>query len=107
MTGFDERETGFEKKMQLDSEFAFKVAMKRNKMLGRWAAEQLSLEGDDIEAYVAEVVKSDFEEVGDEDVIRKVLADFKAADLALDDSAIREQIETYNAAAAEQLMTGE
>ncbi len=103
MSGFDEREKAWEKKMEQDSDFAFKVAMRRNKLLGRWAAEQLGRGGDEADAYVVEVVKSDFEEVGDDDVVRKVLADFQAASLDIDERAIRDQIATFNRTAAESL----
>lgn len=107
MAGFDERQKAWEQKIKLDSEFRFKVEMRRNKLLGQWAAAQLGLEGDDAEAYVAEVVQSDFEEAGDDDVVRKVLSDFEAKGVAQDEAAIRAQIEANNTLAAEQIMAGE
>lgn len=107
MTGFDERQRAWEQKIKHDSEFRFKVEMRRNKLLGRWAAEQLGLEGDAIKAYIAEVVQSDLEEAGDDDVVRKVLSDFEAKGVAQDEAAIRAQIEANNTLAAEQIMAGE
>ena len=75
MTTFDEREKGYEAKFRRDQEFEFKATARRNKLLGLWAAERLGLSGGDAEAYAKEVVVADFEEPGDEDVLRKVAED--------------------------------
>ena len=107
MAGFDERQKAWEQKIKLDSEFRFKVEMRRNKLLGQWAAEQLGLAGDDVKAYIKEVVESDLEEAGDDDVVRKVQGDFEAKGIAQDEASIRAQIEANNALAAEQIMAGE
>ena len=107
MAGFEDRKKAWEQKINQDSEFRFKVEMRRNKLLGQWAAELLGLEGDDAEAYIKEVVESDLEEAGDDDVVRKVRGDFEAKGVALDETSIRAQIEANNALAAEQIMAGE
>ena len=75
MTTFNDRENAFENKYVHDEEMQFKAVARRNKLLGLWAAELLGKTGDDAAAYALEVVKSDFEEAGDEDVYRKVAAD--------------------------------
>lgn len=75
MTTFDDRENAFEKKFTHDAEMQFKAEARRNKLLGLWAAELLGKTGDDAQAYAKEVVKADFEEAGDGDVVRKVAAD--------------------------------
>ncbi len=82
MSTFDDRETAFENKYAHDAEMQFKAEARRNKLLGLWAAELLGKSGDDAEAYASDVVKSDFEEAGDEDVFRKVSGDLggKATD---------------------------
>ena len=82
MSTFDDRETAFENKYAHDAEMQFKAEARRNKLLGLWAAELLGKSGDDAEAYANDVVKSDFEEAGDEDVFRKVSGDLggKATD---------------------------
>ncbi len=107
MAGFEERQQAWEQKIKQDSEFRFKVEMRRNKLLGEWAAAQLGLEGDDAEAYINDVVQSDLEEAGDDDVVRKVRGDFEAKGIAEDENAIRAQIETHTTIAAEQIMAGE
>ena len=75
MSTFDERENAFESKYAHDAEMQFKAEARRNKLLGLWAADLLGKSGDDAEAYAKEVIASDFEEAGDEDVFRKVSGD--------------------------------
>lgn len=104
MTGFEEREKGWERKLHQEMEFRFRVAMRRDKELGRWAAEQMGLSGDDVESYVKEVVHADFEEKGDEDVVRKVKADFEAKGIKVDEDKIRATISEMSTHAAKELM---
>ncbi|WP_128513729.1 DUF1476 domain-containing protein [Tabrizicola thermarum] len=75
MTTFDDRETAFEAKFAHDSEMQFRAEARRNKLLGLWAAELMGKSEADAAAYALEVVSADFEEAGDEDVVRKVVAD--------------------------------
>lgn len=85
MTTFDDREKAYEAKYAHDEEMAFRANARRNKLLGLWAAELMGKTGDAAQAYAIEVVKSDFAEAGDDDVLRKVAAD-------LGDKATREVI---------------
>ncbi|MBW4708137.1 DUF1476 domain-containing protein [Roseobacter sp. YSTF-M11] len=101
MTTFDERENAFENKYAHDAEMQFKAEARRNKLLGLWAAELLGKSGDDAAAYAKEVVKSDFEEPGDEDVYRKVSGDL--GDRA-DEQTIRTKMVELMAEAKAQLM---
>ena len=87
MTTFDKREEGFEKQFAHDEELLFKATARRNKMLGRWAAERLGVE--DVEAYAKEVVMADFEESGENDVFRKIRKDFDGKGIKLSDEDIR------------------
>ncbi len=75
MSTFDDRENAFEAKFAHDADMQFKAAARRNKLLGLWAAELMGKSGDDAAAYASEVIKSDFEEAGDDDVLRKVAGD--------------------------------
>lgn len=75
MSTFDDRENAFENKFAHDAEMQFKAEARRNKLLGLWVAELLGKTGDDAAAYAKEVIASDFEEPGDEDVYRKVSGD--------------------------------
>lgn len=75
MTTFDDRERAYESKYAHDEEMQFRANARRNKLLGLWAADLLGKTGDAAAAYATEVVKSDFQEAGDDDVLRKVAAD--------------------------------
>src|SRR5215204_4070714 len=89
MTTFDKREEGFEKKFAHDEELRFKANARRNKLLGLWAAEKMGLSGPAADAYAKEVVVADFEEAGDDDVLRKVRKDFDAKGVSQSDADIR------------------
>ncbi|MGA9252849.1 MAG: DUF1476 domain-containing protein [Roseobacter sp.] len=101
MTTFDDRENAFENKYAHDAEMQFKAEARRNKLLGLWAAELLGKSGSDAEDYAKEVVKSDFEEAGHEDVYRKVSGDL--GDKA-DEATIRSQMAAFLVEAKRQLM---
>ena len=90
---YDEREKGFEKKFQMDEELQFKVAARSNKYLGKWVSAKLGKNEEEEKNYIQEIIKSDLEEAGQEDVFRKVKSDFQAASLAIEDSEIRDQME--------------
>ena len=102
MTTFDDRENAFENKFAHDAEMQFKAEARRNKLLGLWAAELLGKSGDDATAYAAEVVKSDFEEAGDEDVFRKVSGDLGDKS---DETTIRSKMKELMAEAKAQIMS--
>ena len=106
MTTFDKREEGFEKKFAHDQELLFKANARRNKMLGLWAAEKMGLSGPAAEAYAKEVVVADFEEAGDDDVLRKVRKDFDAKGVALSDQQIRQIMDELLAQAVAQIKAG-
>ena len=101
MTTFDERESAFENMFAHDAEMQFRAEARRNRLLGLWAADLMGLSGDAAENYAKEVVKSDFEEAGHEDVYRKISGDLgdKASE-----TAIRTQIDRLMAEAKAQLM---
>ena len=86
MTTFDQRKDAFENKFAHDEELRFKATARRNKLLGLWAAEKLGKSGADAEAYAKAVVVADFEEAGDEDVVRKVKSDFALANVNTSDT---------------------
>lgn len=104
MTTFDKREEGFEKKFAHDEELRFKATARRNKLLGLWAAEQLGKTGDDAAAYAKEVVVADFEEAGDDDVLRKVANDL--ASTGVTEQQVREKMLELLAEAVKQVQAG-
>lgn len=104
MSGMDERRKGMDAKLQRDSELRFKVNNRRNKLLGLWAAEQFGLTGTEAEEYAKTVVLSDFEEPGDDDVIRKVTADFESRSVALDQAVLRKKMDQLLETAHDQIV---
>jgi len=106
MSGFDKRREGYESKFAHDQDLKFKATARRNKLLGLWAAEKLGLSGAEADAYAKEVVKSDFEEAGEDDVFRKVRKDLDAKKVAVSDHVIRRQMEELMATAVEQIQSG-
>ena len=103
MSQFEDRQKGQEAKFAFDAEKKFKAEARRNKLVGIWAAELMSLTGDEAKAYSAEVVAADFEEAGDEDVFRKVSADLKAKCLSIGDDVIRQKMAQLVQVANEQI----
>jgi hypothetical protein len=103
MSSMKDREEGFERKFAFDEELRFKAMARRNKLLGLWVAEKLGKTGADADAYAKEVVMSDFEEAGDEDVFRKVRGDLDAAGVKQTDEQIRTAMNDLLTVAAEQI----
>lgn len=89
MTDFADRERAFEAKFAHDEELLFRITARRNRLVGEWAAEQMGLTKEESEAYAKAVVQADFEEAGDEDVVRKLLGDLTNAGLDLGESDVR------------------
>ena len=106
MTTFDKREEGFERKFALDEELRFRATARRNKVLGLWAAGRLGKTGADAEAYAKSVVLADFEEIGDDDVVRKVLTDFQGANLPDTEQDIRRVMDEALARAVQEIKAG-
>jgi len=92
MTTFDDRERAFEKKFAHDEEMKFRIIARRNRLLGHWAARQMGLSEAETESYAKDVGRSDFEEAGDHDVVRKVLGDLTAAGVDCDEAKIVEML---------------
>jgi hypothetical protein len=104
MTTFDDRERAFETKYARDQEMQFRIVARRNRLLGQWAANLMGLSQAESDAYASDVIRADFEEAGDEDVIRKVLGDLTSAGVECDEGRIREALTHKSVEARRQLM---
>jgi len=93
MNKFDERGKSFEKKFQMDEELQFKIAARSNKYLGEWVSSKLGKNEEEKKNYIQEIIKSDLEEAGQEDVFRKIKKDFQAASISVEEMEIRNQME--------------
>ena len=107
MSTFDDRERGEEAKYALDQATAFKIAARRNKLLGLWAADLMGLKDEAADSYAQSVVVADLEEAGEDDVFRKVKSDFAAMKIEQSDQAIREQMARLLPVARNQIEQGE
>jgi hypothetical protein len=103
MKAFDDREKAYEAKYHLDQEMEFKARIRRDKLLGLWAADQMGIAGDAAKTYALSVVDVEFNSA-DHDAAHKVLNDFVAAGIAIDDGAIRHQMAVLLEVAREQIL---
>ncbi|GGD73469.1 DUF1476 domain-containing protein [Croceicoccus mobilis] len=105
MTDFNDRRRAEEAKAAMDEEMLFRITARRNRLVGEWAAGLMNLSDVETEAYKKAVVQADFEEAGDEDVIRKVLGDLTSAGVDADDAKVRAALEEKMIEARRQLMS--
>ena len=103
MTTFEKRKDAFENKFARDAELRFKATSRRNKLLGLWAAAKLGKSGEEAEAYAREVVRSDMQEAGDDDVLRKVVADLDGAGVAEPEGSVRRTMDELMAKAIAEI----
>lgn len=104
MTDFNDRERAEEAKFAHDEEMQFRITARRNRLLGGWAAERMNLSAVEAEAYSKAVVQADFEEAGDEDVIRKLLGDLVSAGIEVSEGDVRAALEAKTIEARRALM---
>ena len=104
MTTFNDRERAFETKFAHDEEMRFKIIARRNRLLGQWAARQMGLSEAEADSYARDVVRSDFEEAGEHDVIRKVLGDLTAAGIDCDEAKVVEALRNKEIDARRQII---
>ena len=104
MTQFDDRERAFESKFAHDEELKFRVIARRNRLLGEWAAGKMGLSEAETASYAKDVVRADFEEAGDGDVIRKVLGDLTSAGIDSSEAEIKQTLEHKTVEAKRQIM---
>jgi hypothetical protein len=104
MTSFQDRERAEEAKFAQDEDMLFRIQARRNRLLGEWAADMMDLSPAERDAYAKAVVQADFEEAGDEDVIRKLLGDLTAAGIDTSESEVRTALETKQVEARRALM---
>jgi len=107
MTTFDDRDRGFENQYARDEEMAFRITARRNKLVGQWAAGLMKLTPEETDAYAKSVVQADFEEAGDEDVVRKLLGDLTAAGVEVEEPQVRQALVQQMIEARRQLLKAE
>ena len=88
----------------MGEEHLFRIQARRNKLLGQWAAGLMKLSAAESEAYAKAVVQADFEEAGDEDVVRKLLGDLVSAGVDADEAQVRAALKDKEVEARRQIM---
>ena len=106
MSEFENRQKGQEKKFEMDQELEFKAGARRNKLIGLWAAGLMGLAGEEAQAYAKSVVLADFEEAGDEDVLRKLRADFTAKNVSVSEHELASKMAVLLDEARAQIRAG-
>ena len=104
MTDFKDRQGAEEAKFARDEEIQFRIQARRNRLLGAWAAERMGLTTAEADAYAKSVVQADFEEAGDEDVVRKLIGDLVSAGIETSETEIRTALEAKEVEARRALM---
>lgn len=92
MSQFDDRERAYEAKFAHDEEMNFRIVARRNRLVGEWAARKMDLSEEETASYAKDVVRSDFESAGEDDVVRKVLGDLTSAGVDVEETEIREAL---------------
>ena len=106
MSEFDRREEGFEALFALDETLRFKALSRRNRALGRWAAETLGLTGAAAEAYVEVLARAQVESADDERLFARLREDFANAKVEVSEHRIRRRMETALAEAVGEIQAG-
>jgi hypothetical protein len=106
MTSFDDRKKSFEDKFKHDQELTFKITARRNKLLGLWAAERLGLKDDAADAYAKDVIASDFQKPGDDDIVQKVAGDLAAKNTGISVEQVRDALNRLALEARKQIVGG-
>ncbi|WP_321504947.1 DUF1476 domain-containing protein [Breoghania sp.] len=107
MSTFDDRKDSFVQGYAISEELQFRAAARRNRLLGEWAAEKLGMTGEQAKEYSLSIVRTDFDEPGEEDVFAKIRADFDAGKVEQSDHQIRRVMAELMEEAVRQVKAGE
>ena len=91
----DDRKRGAEEKFRVEQEILFKVRARRNRLFGKWAADQLGLAGNEADEYARSVVFVELETPGDDSLLSKVEADFDVGAVKTSRTQLRETLERF------------
>lgn len=105
MTTFDNREKAFEDKFAHDETLNFKARARRNRLFGEWLAGEMGMSGDEIKQYAGSVITADLEEEGDDDVIRKVVADVEASSAGYSQAQLEAKLVSFMDEARRQILS--
>lgn len=102
---FEDRQNSFENKYKHDQELKFKVEARLAKLFGQWVAGELGLDPDKIADYAKEMVSTQLDAPGNDDIINKGLSDLKAAGKDMPRASLEAKAAQLEAQAKEQIMS--
>ena len=103
MTTFEERERAFENKFGHEQEVLFKIQVRRARLLGLWAAEQMKFGESEAMAYARSIVDADFEEAGSADIVRRVCTDLESHGIDISRHRVEKEAELLLTLAHDQV----
>ena len=91
---FNKKGKAEEAKNALDQEIVFKASIKRNKSVGHYIGKNiLNLNDKELDIFIDKAIDSDFEEKGDDDVIRFFKKEIIARNKIFDEQFIRQMMD--------------
>ncbi|MFQ3596543.1 MAG: DUF1476 domain-containing protein [Sphingomonadaceae bacterium] len=87
------------------AERAVRLVARRNRLLGLWAAARMGLTEAEARSYATQVVQAEFEEAGDDDIVRMIAGDLWKSGIETSLIEVREALARCSTEAARQLET--
>lgn len=106
-TTFEQREQSFEAKFHHDLDLGFRVMIRRDKLLGLWAAELMDMSAPAAKAYASTLVDNDCGPHRDDGVFDMVMKDLHRAGVEMSDHRLRRRMTLLTVEARRQIMTEE
>ena len=103
MTLFDDREKAYEAEYRQEQETAFRIMVRRDKLLGLWAAERLGLTGEDALAYAKGVIARELGP-GGHDLAQAIFTDLAAKGVGVEEADIQTRLLALHEVAREQVL---
>ena len=108
MTTLVSRAMGFETLFERDLAQRFRITNRRNRLLGRWAAEAMAMPHAEAEAYARELVQSDLADPGrQEELHDRLYADLRYHGVDLSDHRLRRKMDLLMDEARQQILAEE
>ena len=103
-TTFEQREQSFEAKFHHDLDLGFRVTIRRDKLLGLWAAELMDMSGPAAKTYAGTLIESECGPHRDDCVFETVKTDFHRAGVEMSDHRLRRRMAVLTDEARRQIM---
>ena len=105
MDALQKLEKAQENKFLHEQNILFKAKIRRNRMLGLWAADLMDFAQSDADKYAVDIVELHLKDTGKERLNAKILNDFNQAGVDKSEHQIERQIHDFMAEAVHQVNT--